>query len=231
MKRLVVSIVAVFFALCACNFAVSFFNLNRKTAAQLNEGLYIIIDAGHGGMDGGTSAADGTLEKNINLSIAQKLDSMFKACGFNTVMLRTDDELIGDNSLSTIRARKVSDIKTRLSIAHSYPHSILISIHQNHYSIEKYSGAQVFYSPNAPASKLIAQAVQSSIVDNLQPNNNRRIKAVGTNIYLLYNCNLPSIMVECGFLSNREEAEMLKNEAYQKQLAFSVVNGILNYLE
>ena len=231
MKRLAVSVVSLFLVLCVCNFAVAFFKFSRKTSAQLNEGLYIIIDAGHGGMDGGTSAADGTLEKNINLSIAEKLNSMFKACGFKTVMLRINDELIGDNTLSTIRARKVSDIKTRLNIAHSYPQSILISIHQNHYSVEKYSGAQVFYSSNSPESKFIAQAVQSSIVGNLQPDNNRQIKAVGTNIYLLYNCNLPSIMVECGFLSNRKETEKLKSESYQKQLAFSIVNGILNYLE
>lgn len=231
MKRIFVGVVAVFVVLCACNFAVAFFKLNRKTAVQPYEGLYILIDAGHGGMDGGTSAADGTLEKDINLSIAKKLDSMFKACGFNTVMLRTDDELIGDNSLPTIRARKVSDIKTRLKTAQSYPQAVLISIHQNYYPVEKYNGAQVFYSPNAPESKLIAQFLQNSIAGNIQPDNKRQIKAVGTNIYLLYNCNIPSVMVECGFLSNREETEKLKNEAYQKQLAFSVVNGILNYLE
>ena len=231
MKRFAVVLTAVLLIFCACNFAVVFLKFGKKTSSQVHDELYIIIDAGHGGMDGGTSAADGTLEKDINLSVSKKLDLMFKACGFNTVMLRNDDELIGDNSLTTIRARKVSDIKTRLNIIHSYPKAILISIHQNHYSVEKYSGAQVFYSPKLAESKFIAQSVQSSIVNNLQPENNRQIKAVGTNIYLLYNCEVPSIMVECGFLSNYSETQKLKNDAYQKQLAFSIFNGIINYLE
>ncbi len=203
----------------------------QSSVPVINEGLFILIDAGHGGMDGGTSASDGTLEKDINLSVSKKLDMMLRSFGFKTVMLRTDDSLIGDNTLSTIRARKVSDIKTRLQIAQSYPDSLLISIHQNHYSVEKYSGAQVFYSPKNPGSKLLAQSLQESITQDLQKNNTRQIKSVGTDIYLLYNCDITSVMVECGFMSNRTEAELLKNDYYQKKLAFTIAKGILNYLE
>ncbi|MBQ6931685.1 MAG: N-acetylmuramoyl-L-alanine amidase [Clostridia bacterium] len=196
-----------------------------------NKGFYIIVDAGHGGMDGGTSAADGTKEKDINLSIARKLNLLLVASGYKTVMLRNDDALIGDNSLSTIRARKVSDIRKRLEVAESYPESILVSIHQNYYSVPKYSGAQVFYSTNSPKSKILAQSIQDSVVNGLQPDNNRKIKAVGSDIYLLYNCTLPAVMVECGFMSNESEAEKLKTDSYQTQMALSIMQGILNYLE
>lgn len=191
----------------------------------------VLVNSPHGGMDGGTSAADGTREKDINLSIAKKLNSILIASGYKTVMLRNDDALIGDNSLSTIRARKVSDIRKRLEIAESYPDSVLISIHQNHYSVPKYSGAQVFYSTNSPESKILAQSVQQSVVEELQPDNSRKIKPVGSNIYLLYNCTIPAIMVECGFLSNINEAEKLKTDSYQTQMALSIMQGITDYLE
>lgn len=201
------------------------------SASPENKGFYIIVDAGHGGMDGGTSAADGTKEKDINLSIARKLNLLLVASGYKTVMLRNDDALIGDNSLSTIRARKVSDIRKRLEVAESYPESILVSIHQNYYSVPKYNGAQVFYSTNSPKSKILAQSIQDSVVNGLQPDNNRKIKAVGSDIYLLYNCTLPAVMVECGFMSNESEAEKLKTDSYQTQMALSIMQGILNYLE
>lgn len=232
MKRIFIGIVSFGFIFGCCLFLSRLYNKTESVSSSAeNRGLYIILDAGHGGMDGGTSAADGTREKDINLSIAQKLNSMFIASGYKTVMLRNDDALIGDNSLSTIRARKVSDIRKRLEIAESYPDSMLISIHQNYYSVPKYSGAQVFYSTNSPESKILAQSVQQSVVEELQPDNSRKIKPVGSNIYLLYNCSIPAIMVECGFLSNINEAEKLKTDSYQTQMALSIMQGITDYLE
>ena len=232
MKRIFIGLISLIFIFSCC---ISINHFHRKTesvsASVENRGLYIILDAGHGGMDGGTSAADGTKEKEINLSIAKKLNSLLLASGYKTVMLRNDDSLIGDNSLSTIRERKVSDIRKRLEIAESYPDSVLISIHQNYYSVPKYSGAQVFYSTNSPESKILAQSVQQSVVEELQPDNNRKIKPVGSNIYLLYNCTIPAIMVECGFLSNINEAEKLKTDSYQTQMALSIMQGITDYLE
>jgi len=232
MKRIFIGLISLIFIFSCC---ISINHLHIDTvsvsSSAENRGLYIILDAGHGGMDGGTSAADGTREKDINLSIAQKLNSMLIASGYKTVMLRNDDSLIGDNSLSTVRARKVSDIRKRLEIAESYPDSVLISIHQNYYSVPKYSGAQVFYSTNSPESKILAQSVQQSVVEELQPDNSRKIKPVGSNIYLLYNCTIPAIMVECGFLSNINEAEKLKTDSYQTQMALSIMQGITDYLE
>ncbi len=232
MKRIFIGLVSLVFIFGCCLFLSHLYNKTESVSSSAeNRGLYIILDAGHGGMDSGTSAADGTREKDINLSIAKKLNSMLIASGYKTVMLRNDDALIGDNSLSTVRARKVSDIRKRLEIAESYPDSVLISIHQNHYSVPKYSGTQVFYSTNSPESKILAQSVQQSVVEELQPDNSRKIKPVGSNIYLLYNCTIPSIMVECGFLTNVNEAEKLKTDSYQTQMALSIMQGITDYLE
>lgn len=232
MKRIFIGLISLIFIFSCC---ISINHFHRKTesvsASVENRGLYIILDAGHGGMDGGTSAADGTMEKDINLSIAKKLNSLLLASGYKTVMLRNDDALIGDNSLSTIRARKVSDIRKRLEIAESYPDSMLISIHQNYYSVPKYYGTQVFYSTNSPESKILAQSIQDCVIHSLQPDNSRKIKSVGSNIYLLYNCTIPAIMIECGFLSNVNEAEKLKTDSYQTQMALSIMQGITNYLE
>ena len=231
MKRIAVGAVSLALILVCCLLSGRVNITDPVSATAENSGLYIIIDAGHGGMDGGTSSADGTREKDINLSISKKLNSMLIASGYKTVMLRTDDELIGDNSLTTIRARKVSDIRKRLEIAESYPDSLLISIHQNYFTVAKYNGTQVFYSPNSPESKILAQSIQNSVVNALQPDNNRKIKAVGSNIYLLYNCTIPAIMVECGFLSNAQEAEKLKTDSYQTQIALSIMQGFTDYLE
>ena len=191
----------------------------------------VIIDAGHGGEDGGTSSADGILEKDINLSVSLYLAEILRCSGYNVIMTRSDDEQIGDNSLPTIRQRKISDVRKRLSITKMYPDSLFVSIHQNHYSSSKYSGAQVFYSPKSPESRILADSVQNSIVSLLQNSNERKIKEIGTNVYLLYNCENPAIMVECGFLSNADEAKLLTTSDYQKKIAFSVACGIINYLE
>lgn len=191
----------------------------------------VIIDAGHGGEDGGTSSDDGVLEKDINLSVSLYIAEFLKCSGYNVIMTRSDDNQIGDNSLPTIRQRKISDIRKRLMITKTYPDSLFVSIHQNHYSSSKYSGAQVFYSPKSPDSQILADMVQTSIVSLLQNDNMRKIKEIGTNVYLLYNCENPAIMVECGFLSNAAETKLLTTTNYQQKIAFSVACGIIKFLE
>lgn len=191
----------------------------------------VIIDPGHGGEDGGTSSDDGILEKDINLSVSLYLSEILRCSGYNVVMTRSDDEQIGDNTLSTIRQRKISDVRKRLEITKTYPDALFVSIHQNHYSSSKYSGAQVFYSPKSPDSRILADSVQNSIVSLLQNDNMRKIKEIGTNVYLLYNCENPAIMVECGFLSNAAETKLLATPDYQKKIAFSVACGIIKFLE
>lgn len=191
----------------------------------------IIVDAGHGGIDGGAVGADGTIEKGINLSIAKQLEQMLTSFGFEVVMTRTEDTLIGNNSAKTVRERKSSDIKQRLKITEQIPNSLLISIHQNKFTVEKYYGTQVFYSPNGEESKQLAELIQQSVVSRLQPENERAIKPSGKEIYLLYHAKIPSVMVECGFLSNRAELQKLKDADYQRQMSFSILCGILDYCQ
>ncbi len=188
----------------------------------------LIIDAGHGGEDGGAVADDNTLEKDINLHISIKLNDILSVFGYKTKMIRntdTDLHITGD----TIKQRKISDIQERYKIMNSYDNCLYISIHQNKFNDSRIHGAQTFYSPNNNESKILADFIQKSISNQLQSDNNRVIKKSGTNIYLLYNATKPTVMVECGFISNYEELQKLKNENYQQQMALSIAYGIINY--
>lgn len=190
----------------------------------------IIIDAGHGGEDGGAVGIDGTAEKDLNLSISLKLNEILSAMGYQTRMVRTTDTSIHNTDADTVRERKVSDIHNRAAIMNEYENCIYVSIHQNKYSGSSIWGAQTFYSPNNEESKELAQLIQASIANNVQPDNKRVIKQSGTNIYVLYNATKPAVMVECGFVSNANELEQLKDEEYQNNMAFAISNGIINYL-
>lgn len=190
----------------------------------------IIIDAGHGGVDGGAVSSDGTQEQYINLDIARKINEYLTKLGYKTIMTRSDDNSIHDPDADTIRQKKVSDIHNRLKIIETNPDSIFVSVHLNYYSESKYSGAQVFYSPNNTESEKLAQNIQNSVVSLLQPDNTRQIKKSDSSIYLLYHSSVPSVLVECGFLSNAEETEKLKNDDYRSQMSTAICKGIINYL-
>ena len=191
----------------------------------------IIIDAGHGGEDGGTQSSDGTLEKTINLEISLRINELLRARGFSTVLTRDGDYMIYDEDSSTQREKKVSDIHNRMKIVEENGSCILLSIHQNYFTESKYSGTQVFYSKNTSDSKALADEIQKSVVSLLQPDNTRQIKESGTDIYLLYHSKVPSVMVECGFMSNEAESESLKDEVYQQEMAEAIVGGLIKYLE
>lgn len=191
----------------------------------------IVIDAGHGGVDGGSSGIDGTIEKDINLSIALKLRDMLELYGFETVMTRDCDKSLHSQNANTIREKKVSDLHNRLDVINSTENCLFVSIHQNYFEQSKYSGMQVFYSPNNENSEKLAEIMQKTIVEMLQNDNTRKIKKADKTLYLLYNAQKPAIMVECGFMSNENELALLKSEDYQKQMALSIANGILKYVE
>ncbi len=191
----------------------------------------VIIDAGHGGPDGGTSAADGTVEKDLNLQIALKLNELLKAMGVKTVLIRDTDISIHDDAAKTIRQKKISDLKNRLKIINETKDSVFISIHQNHFGESKYRGAQIFYSKNNLNSQILADSIRLPVISYLQTDNTREIKPSGTDIYLLHKANSPAVMVECGFLSNQAETENLKNENYQQRLAFTIAIGIIDYFK
>ena len=190
----------------------------------------IVIDAGHGGEDGGAVADDGTNEKDINLKIAQQLNLLLKSGGFKTVMTRNSDIAIYDEGCETIKDKKVSDMHNRLKIFNNDNNSIIISIHQNKFEQEKYSGTQIFYSINNPNSEILAENIRSSVIGMLQPDNNRENKSATKSIYLLHNCKQPAVIVECGFISNKAELAKLKTEEYQNQMAFSIYCGCLEYI-
>lgn len=214
---------------------ISCYSIVRKSAldasAQAKEIPTIIIDAGHGGIDGGTHSYDGTLEKDINLSIALMLRDILINLGYpDIVMTRELDESIHSDGVQGIRNQKISDIKNRLSIIESHENALFISIHQNFFTEEKYSGAQIFYSKNNPESEKLAQSIRLSIINNLQKENTRETKPSGKEIYLLNNTDSPAVMVECGFLSNRNEADLLKTEEYRRKIAFFIATGIIDYL-
>jgi N-acetylmuramoyl-L-alanine amidase len=189
----------------------------------------VIIDPGHGGVDGGAVGYNGIIEKNINLNISLKLRDIFEASGFRVVMTREDDSSIHDEDSVTIRQKKVSDIHNRSKLLEKYPDAIFLSIHQNKFSQSQYSGTQVFYSKNNDDSKMLAEFIRSSVKDMIQPNNEREIKPAGKNLYILYHAKSPAVMVECGFLSNPQESVMLQDDEYQKKLAFAVYCGVLEY--
>ena len=189
----------------------------------------IIIDAGHGGEDGGAVVQNDVVEKDINLAIAQKTNELLSLLGFQTYMVRDSDKLIYDSDAKTQRQKKNSDLRNRLSLMNKFENCIYISIHQNKFDDDKVWGAQTFYSPNDENSPILAEFVQSSIISLIQPNNKRVIKKTGTNVFVIYNATKPAIMVECGFMSNNDELFKLKDNNYQNQMSFSISNGILNY--
>ena len=197
----------------------------RQTAATLSP--YILIDAGHGGEDGGAVAADGTLEKDLNLAVAMPLRDLLSVMGFSVAMTRETDVML-DTEGATLRQRKVADMNQRLSMVQSA--QLTVSLHQNKFSQAKYSGTQVFYSQNHPQSREVAESVRESVVSLLQPQNTRPLKAGDSTVFLLHRATMPIVLVECGFLSNETEREKLKTPAYQRQLAFAVAGGVMKGL-
>lgn len=199
---------------------------SRDVGAPLQTGV-VLIDPGHGGFDGGAVAEDGTTEKHLNLAIAQCLRDMLYICGVSVEMTRQTDIGLESSFADSIREKKSSDMQQRLSMYEEA--GLVISIHQNHFSIPKYSGTQVFYSPNHPDSAALAETIRQSVIKYIQPQNTRELKQATDGIYLLYHTDTPTVLVECGFLSNPEEREKLKMPAYQQQMAFSILAGFWNY--
>lgn len=189
----------------------------------------VIIDAGHGGEDGGATGIDGVSEKEINLSIAKNLESMLNLAGFQTIMTRDDDYDISDQGLKTVKQRKVSDLHNRLKLIEENKGCVFISIHQNKFSQSQYWGTQVFYSPNNDDSQILATNIKEAVTSFLQPENKRETKAADKNIYIIYNTKQPAVLVECGFLSNPSEVKKLKDEQYQKDMSFAIFSGFMNY--
>ena len=188
----------------------------------------VIIDAGHGGVDGGATSCTGVLESHINLEIAHKLNDLLIFMGYQTKMIRTEDVSIHTQG-NTIAAQKLSDLKERARIAENTPLALYISIHQNYFTQIQYSGTQVFYGA-AEGSRELAAALQKSFVTALQPQNNRQCKQA-SGVYLMEHISCPAVLWECGFLSNPEEEVLLRDPCYQKKLCVVAASCISKYLD
>lgn len=186
----------------------------------------IILDAGHGGEDGGATACTGQLESNINLEIALRLNMLCRLLGYETKMVRTTDISVYTEG-STLAAKKVSDLRQRVRLVNGMENAVLISIHQNTFSDSRYSGAQVFYAPT-DGSRELAEILQRQLA-NLSSGNNRRVKSAD-NVYLMQHIQTPGVLIECGFISNYEEASRLTTEHYQKLLCASIATAVSHYL-
>ncbi|MDR1240781.1 MAG: N-acetylmuramoyl-L-alanine amidase [Oscillospiraceae bacterium] len=203
--------------------------LNKKNA---NYAYTLILDAGHGGEDGGAVGAGGVVEKNINLDISLKTKELFEIFGAEVIMTREKDKAIYDGEAKRLRQKKRSDLRNRLKIIekNSDDKTVFVSIHQNKFPDSKYSGTQIFYSTNNPSSEELALSVREKIVSAIQPENEREIKPATSKIFLLNNAKIPAITVECGFISNEEEAKKLVDENYQSQMAMSIFCGVNNFI-
>ncbi len=191
------------------------------------QGPCILIDAGHGLPDGGAISCTGAYESEINLAIAQKLEALLKLLGYETKMLRRDENSVYTEG-QTIGQKKVSDLKERVRVVNATENGLLLSIHQNTYSDSRYQGAQMFYG-KAEGSQALAEALQTAFLNRLNPDSHRQVKKA-EHIYLMENAQCPAVLVECGFLSNPEEEARLRTEEYQKRICCVIASALSNYL-
>lgn len=188
--------------------------------------MTVVIDAGHGGIDPGKVGINDALEKDINLSIALKLKKYLEQQDIRVVMTRETDMGLYEESDSN---KKVRDMKNRLAIMEEIKPELVISIHQNSYPEESVSGMQVFYYETSTEGKRLAEIMQQTMIVSLKPQKERTAKANDT-YYLLKKTSAPIVIVECGFLSNRAEAELLVSSDYQEKMAWAIHMGVLRYL-
>lgn len=184
-------------------------------------GFVLVIDAGHGGEDGGALTASGVRESDLNLSVAKRACDVARFAGLPVHMIRTDDVSVYSVGCTGIAEKKSSDLRNRVKTVNAFPSAILLSIHQNHFSDPKYSGAQTFYAASA-GSKPLAELLQNSFRESLDSGNKRQAKR-SSGVYLMEHVQCPAVLVECGFLSNPHEAELLQNADYQKKLALAMI--------
>lgn len=199
-------------------------------SAEIDDRPIIVLDAGHGGLDSGAVGKSGLLEKDVNLSVVKHLREMLEMSGFQVVVTRDEDISIYDAGVEGIRNQKLSDMDNRLEIVQSYPDSIFLCIHQNNYTDPAYFGGQMFYNENNPDNRTLAQIMQNRFAA-LQDGNDREIKLSGSELFLLKDNKNPSLMIECGFLSNPEEEALLATTEYQQKIAFSIYCGVLEFID
>ncbi|MGN0407753.1 MAG: N-acetylmuramoyl-L-alanine amidase [Bacteroides sp.] len=196
-------------------------------ASPKSEKRVVVLDAGHGGSDSGKISVTGTLEKDLNLSIVKKLQVMLEDADYEVILTRTDENGLYSE---TDRNRKIADMKKRCQIINESNADIVVSIHLNSFTDPKVNGAQVFYYKHSAEGKILASCIQESFKNNLNPDN-KRVEKYNDSYYMLLNTKLPTVIAECGFLSNEEEAALVDTEEYREKIARAVFEGIENYYQ
>lgn len=223
-KKSIILTFSLMFVFIMSSFIYNSYQKSMVTSVTSN---VIVIDPGHGGEDGGAVGVTGIKEKDLNLKIALKLKEKLLNSGINVVMTRDTDIMLCDKNQQ--KKRKRTDFDNRIKIAQNYNNAIFISIHMNYFEDNSQSGAQIFYSKNNPESKEIASILREELKNSLNPNNKRQIKPSGKEIYLLSNLKIPACLIECGFISNPTEEQLLMSDNYQEKIAETIKNGLLKY--
>ena len=200
---------------------------SKNVSAQTN--FTVVIDAGHGGEDGGCEGY-GLVEKTLNLDIALKIAEMLENEGVSVVLTRETDVLLYDKNDNYEGKKKALDLRKRVEITANCENPIFVSIHMNYFAQTKYSGLQVWYSKNDERSRILANIIQSKTKSILQPNNKRNVKEATSSIFILDNLSCPAVLVECGFLSNRDDALALADANYRQILAKTIFSAIIDYI-
>lgn len=191
-------------------------------------GKTIVVDAGHGIPDEGAQSSNGTTEAETNLKIALKLQNLLEQSGCTVILTRSDENAIYDIDSKTLKQKKISDIHNRVKIGNESSADIFVSIHLNKIPQSQYDGWQTFYKEGSEEGAKLAKIIQSSLNDAIQRENNRVAKTID-NIYIIKHVEIPTTIVECGFLSNPEEEKLLLQDEYQNKLAWGIYNGIVKY--
>ena len=191
-------------------------------------GKTIVIDAGHGKPDEGAESGRGTTEAETNLKIALKLQNLLEQSGATVILTRSDENAIYDLDAKTLKQKKISDIHNRVKIGNESSADIFVSIHLNKIPQQQYDGWQTFYNGSNEDSRKLAVSIQNKLNDAIQKENNRIAKTID-NIYIIKHVEIPTTIVECGFLSNPEEERSLLEDEYQNKLAWGIYNGVINY--
>lgn len=218
-----VTALAVFIALSA--FAANLDRTKAVTAAAQSDKYTLVIDAGHGGIDGGATGADGSKESDINLAIALRLQAVSAFCGQRAVMTRTDDESRAANALTY---SEHEELVYRTDVVKATPNPVLLSIHQNCYPTAQPSGAQVLYSANGK-SETFGKLMHQNLVSTLDPQNRRVAEPDKNKLYILSNVDCPAILVECGFVSNHSDVTKLTDSRYQTALSTVLMASFIQF--
>ncbi len=203
---------------------------SKNTAVNNSEDkkyVTVVLDAGHGGRDGGAVGVTGAIEKELNLDIAKRIEAKLSEMGVSVVMTRTEDVMLESDGAYS---KKNGDLKARLEIAEAAENSIFVSIHMNKFHSPSVKGTMIYYSSNNSDSKPLAEAVMSAVKDKLQPENKKAVKDVGSALYILNRTTRPAILIECGFISNSYEESLLMNEDYRERYAKVIADAVFAYI-